>query len=108
MQRSPADILLIQHYQQRGAALRQELESLKPSRFEWLSYSLSLFAVIFLLHRFTGFNFFSEDTYWLVALIFIAIGGRSYEYYRVNKRIDLLIRLIDTEKSEAQACRGQH
>ncbi|MGL1958260.1 MAG: hypothetical protein OCD00_13185 [Colwellia sp.] len=79
--------------------LRQELESLKPNgKVGFISWAISsLFAIFFIFYilNYTELDIFADNIYLIIIVLLLLPVSHVKESIRINKRIDILIKLLD-------------
>jgi magnesium-transporting ATPase (P-type) len=86
---------IIESYQnEQNSKLLKQFESLRPKPFASIVSMISVILVLFIFQYFTNFDLFRDDNYVLVMIVIIVSGAGVSEGVQINKRIDLLVKLI--------------
>jgi hypothetical protein len=95
-----AEQIINDYVNSKEEAILAEFESLKPRPFAGLISLLFFMVIIFIYSYFSKVAVFEGDYYWLLIAVVIASSGIERESKKINRRIDLLAKLLNAKQNK--------
>ncbi|PHS11980.1 MAG: hypothetical protein COA86_18890 [Kangiella sp.] len=86
--------IIAEHEFNKTEKLIKEFESLKPKPYRGLMSSVALMVTLFIYQYFSESSIFENGGYFFFIAIMASSGAIELESKNINKRIDLLVKLI--------------